>query len=596
MIKFQGEQVEDRYEILKNAFIKSLIFKARTEPAANWQSFTFDNFLLELKKFRNIHNLFNPSYEQQQDIYDEVSRRIDPVIIANIAFVHNEKYSKINQELTDAQNSAMAAKAYKDISTSGIRDNYSFYKGNKESMRERIANYAKDNLIFQNKGEFRKDYIRRVYDIMTGVTAHGLYDDIHDKNIYKAMYELLDNEDIIKPEEYKKLEDYLFKKLNQSDDLPKVHEQTILDAKNPVTELKKYKNKIDLAQYNKLKNKIAKYYFKHKPIRDEVFASVERDKLKRKSEELPKELPKESQVKEKSPVKNVKKFKTDEFDIDSDHPIYDYIMDIKGDAESLWKYPKDIVAKFAQIHEIDKMEYGKDANRRYIKRIIDEMDESGGSIIGDIGQKIKHVLFNTGSPQTDKIESKYGDWLITNAKIQRKPVDKILKDIINVLSFGKFNNYKQNYDDVFHLAAIFEIKSKSGEVKYLLTEKRPNIFWSEVKSLDEYESSDSLPIKLGSFAYRNITLSNMLDQTRKIMGDKFSKYNARDNNCQSYILALFDGYFKLAANSSTMTIIKNYIYQDMTPYLTDMSTDISKKVTDLGHVFNRILYGAKLFN
>jgi hypothetical protein len=179
MIEFRGEQVEDRYEILKNTFVKTLIFKARTESPEKWQSFTFENFLLELKKFRDIHNLFNPSYDQQQDIYDEISRRIDPVIIANIAFVHNAKYGKINKELTDAENHARSAKAYKDLSTAGLRDNFNFYKGNKEDMRERIANFAKEKYVFQNPGESRKDYIRRVYDTMIGVatTANGLYEE-----------------------------------------------------------------------------------------------------------------------------------------------------------------------------------------------------------------------------------------------------------------------------------------------------------------------------------------------------------------------------------------------------------------------------------
>jgi hypothetical protein len=71
--------------------------------------------------------------------------------------------------------------------------------------------------------------------------------------------------------------------------------------------------------------------------------------------------------------------------------------------------------------------------------------------------------------------------------IHRKPVDKILKDVINVISLGKFENYKKTYDEVFHLSVIFEVE-KDGNKVYLMTEKRPNIYWSKVNSINDYNS------------------------------------------------------------------------------------------------------------
>jgi hypothetical protein len=215
----------------------------------------------------------------------------------------------------------------------------------------------------------------------------------------------------------------------------------------------------------------------------------------------------------------------------------------------------------------------------------------------DAFNKVKHVLFNSGSPQTDKMVKKYGDYFVKRAMIHRKPVDKILKDVINVLTLGQFNNYRREYDDVFHLAVIFKLEDKAGHTVYLLTEKRPNIFWSEVSSLDSYEShNDKLEVKLESFP--PIQFNKLIEETKKVMGDKFNKYQAKDNNCQVWILSLFDAIFKIVGqggiNSPVFKMIKNYIYQDMTSYLTKTSSDVANKVTDLGHVFNRILYGAAL--
>lgn len=278
-------------------------------------------------------------------------------------------------------------------------------------------------------------------------------------------------------------------------------------------------------------------------------------------------------------------FPTDSPNSDLNRTLYSYSLDnnIKKQAgESSKKFHERLFDLYSQDIIDTELE----------NELADDVLYANGWF-SDVKEKVKHYFAPTGSPQTDKIIKEFGDWKVTNACIHRKPVDKILKDIINVLTSGKFNTYHRFYDDVFHLAVIFEIEAPGSlNKKYLLTEKRPNIFWKQVSGLDDYPGKDKLPVKLESFKYRDITLEQMIEECKKIMGDKFAKYNAKDNNCQIYILALFDAFFKLAKTGSTMHIIKNYIYQDMTPYLTDFSVDIASKVTDLGHVFNRILNGA----
>ena len=76
------------------------------------------------------------------------------------------------------------------------------------------------------------------------------------------------------------------------------------------------------------------------------------------------------------------------------------------------------------------------------------------------------------------------------------------------------------------------------------------------------------------------------------MGSNFNTYNAKTNNCQNYILSLFEAFYQLQ-KFPLPGIIRNYIYQDMAPYITKFASDTANKVTDLGAMFNRIMGGKR---
>ena len=259
----------------------------------------------------------------------------------------------------------------------------------------------------------------------------------------------------------------------------------------------------------------------------------------------------------------------------------------------------DHVSKDPDNSEADKDFLLNDMNQQLnlVTAKLDELKKQGkgrykkgGNFLKNAFNKVKHILFNTGSPQTDKIVKEYGDYVIKNAVIHRKPVDKILKDVINVISLGQFNNYKKSYDEVFHLSAVFEVE-KNGQMVYLMTEKRPNIFWSKVNSLDDYNSTDSSRVNLSKF--QPCTLSLMIDKTKQIMGSDFNTYNAKTgNHCQKYILSLFEAFYQLQ-RFPLPAIIRNYIYQDMAQFITEFAGDTAKKVTDLGAMFNRVIGGKR---
>ena len=218
---------------------------------------------------------------------------------------------------------------------------------------------------------------------------------------------------------------------------------------------------------------------------------------------------------------------------------------------------------------------------------IDIVKNTVHNIISDPG----HILYNTKSPQTDKILEQYGDFYISRMKIHRKPIEKILTDIVNAFTLGKFNESKYQFDQVFHLAIIIEIKNESGKTICLLTEKIPNIFWTEVKSLDDFESKDSYQIKVHP-PLKKLSLTEVMNRVKHIMGDSFNTYDMKTNNCQNYVLNICQAVFNLN-RFDLPKMVYNYIYQDLKKYITTFAQKIGKKITDTGHAFRRALFGGE---
>lgn len=202
--------------------------------------------------------------------------------------------------------------------------------------------------------------------------------------------------------------------------------------------------------------------------------------------------------------------------------------------------------------------------------------------------KVKHIVFNTGSPKTDAILKAYGDYTIDMIAIHRKPVEKVLTEIINAISLGQFNEiYSNGYDDVFHLALILKVSQSGSNIQYLLTEKIPNIDWVQVKSIYNYKSKDNMVLDLKP--YKEVKLGEVMELTKNRMGSDFNTYNAKTNNCQVWIDQIVKSIASLSKNYDIAEGVHDFIYQDMTPYISDFAGATANKVTDLGHFFGRIL-------
>jgi len=161
--------------------------------------------------------------------------------------------------------------------------------------------------------------------------------------------------------------------------------------------------------------------------------------------------------------------------------------------------------------------------------------------------------------------NKYGGELITKLVVVRRPVDKIVNFLMNIVSVGQFSKgMKQaGYDNMFHLALIINDKYNFEKSSNLIFDtKGKNIIKSNSQTMD-------VPLNNNRF-----TIKQALDNTLKVMGEhKFYNYDGYYNNCQTMILEF------LKSNGYGTQDIYNFVKQDMTEIIKETPA-LSKKIMD----------------
>ena len=170
---------------------------------------------------------------------------------------------------------------------------------------------------------------------------------------------------------------------------------------------------------------------------------------------------------------------------------------------------------------------------------VHQVNDSFGSLkdkLATYGNAVRHGR-NDFPPKVRSILEKYGNQSIDTIIICRTPVPNVLTSALNAVSLGQFGNNLKNspYDKLFHL--FIRVSVDNGMV--LTMEK------NEVINMDI-----DPPIPKGTEELRVNTPSGLtplmlLDNAKNVMGGKFFNYSARDNNCQDFILAIFNGSNKI---------------------------------------------------
>ena len=193
----------------------------------------------------------------------------------------------------------------------------------------------------------------------------------------------------------------------------------------------------------------------------------------------------------------------------------------------------------------------------------------------DIVDTVKELVFGRKDYpiEQQRIIDKYADKKITNIKVGRTPLPKFITMTLNIVTLGQFDKIigRSDYDSLYHLFSIITL-SNGAQIKILL-EKNEAI---NMKVVSNYNPKDAEYIDID--ISKDITFGQLLDGARKIQGGNFFKYNATNNNCQDFILALLKGSSILTSEAST------FIKQDVKTLFKNLprTKKLINTVTNLG--------------
>ena len=206
--------------------------------------------------------------------------------------------------------------------------------------------------------------------------------------------------------------------------------------------------------------------------------------------------------------------------------------------------------------------------------------------VKNIGSKIKQWLFfppNKLPNKSAKIFEKYAKSEIQDIEIRREPLQSMVKSFLNFISFGQLEKKLKelNYDDVMHLsmAVIF----RNGSRVSIEKNERINIVEGYTGNKDKQQMVN---VDRSLLEKNRITLETLLGKTQQSMGDhRFFQYNAKDNNCQDFLLGILDAN---GLNNSNLTkFIKqdaSEIFKSLPSFMDKFAqgiTDLAGKVSEL---------------
>ena len=179
--------------------------------------------------------------------------------------------------------------------------------------------------------------------------------------------------------------------------------------------------------------------------------------------------------------------------------------------------------------------------------------------------------------QIDDMMKKYGEQKVVEIFICRKPVEKYVKTLLNVVSMGKFNTEmkKYNYDDIYHLFCI--MKLSNGE--YLLAERNQRVSFRKATVNELNQAKDKVSIKA------DITVSDLFNKAIEAAGDNIWRYDAINNNCQNFISTL------LKSSNLLNPTLDKFISQDVGNLLNNGSKKLSTSVTDFASLAENLIKG-----
>jgi hypothetical protein len=200
--------------------------------------------------------------------------------------------------------------------------------------------------------------------------------------------------------------------------------------------------------------------------------------------------------------------------------------------------------------------------RRLIGKAYDTAKVYGKRIIGQVG-KLATQINNSFPPSIQNILTMCGQYPVTNIVVCRETVAKSTEDLLNKASKGEWEKAKKKYgyDHFFHLFMRFDVNGKT-----LHLEKNAIINLTYNTRTGE----ECMPVS-GEVS----SLNDLMERTRKQMGDRFFPYDAFKNNCQNFILNV------LSANHLNTPELTKFVHQD----IQTLTNELPEYVNPTANVF-----------
>lgn len=193
------------------------------------------------------------------------------------------------------------------------------------------------------------------------------------------------------------------------------------------------------------------------------------------------------------------------------------------------------------------------------------------------------------SPKVRDITKKYKDWKIIDYSICRIPLTSKIEAVLNLVTLGHIHEdlKERDYDNLYHLFMLVKIISPDGsKTKRILLEKNEIVEVTE--KIPSLKTSKCIPVEGPSISIGELLLNGEDFQGK----NKFWLYDARNNNCQVFIMSLVNGNKLRCTDCGTMDDLRNFVKQDVEDLLVKPLWSLAKGLTNTAHAFNIILYGA----
>lgn len=180
-------------------------------------------------------------------------------------------------------------------------------------------------------------------------------------------------------------------------------------------------------------------------------------------------------------------------------------------------------------------------------------------------------------PPVRKILSQIGNEKVESLQLVRTPLSKISRFLLNIATFGQLESKlkESNIDDLFHLSLFINGKYVLEKNEVIKLTRNPN----EVK-----DNSQTLVVPVSS----NLTINELIENTRLQMGSNYAPYDAVTNNCSVFISNVLSANGLMTDNAETF-LNQNTI--ELFQKFPSISEKIVKFATDIGASVDKALYG-----